>query len=130
MSHKTKGVNAERELVHLFWKNNWAAIRVAGSGSAKYPSPDILAANISRKLAIESKLTKEDKKYFKKEDILQLTEFAEKFGAEPWIAIKFKGNPWFFLSLEDLQQTGANYSIPLELAKRRGLVFSELIESK
>ena len=53
MSRKSKGINAERSLIHKFWAHNWAAIRVAGSGSSKYPSPDVLAGNNLRKLAIE-----------------------------------------------------------------------------
>ena len=55
MVGKKKGINAERELIHMFWAEKWAAIRVAGSGSSKYPSPDILAGNNLRKLAIECK---------------------------------------------------------------------------
>ena len=63
MSRKSKGINAERELIHLFWKtNSWTAVRIAGSGSSKYPCPDILAANISRKIAIEAKSTKDKNK--------------------------------------------------------------------
>jgi Holliday junction resolvase len=129
MSHKSKGINGERELVHLFWANKWVALRIAGSGSSRYPSPDLLASNSVRKLAIEVKITKEQYKHFPGEEISDLKEFSQKFGAEPWIAVKFKGNDWFFVSLEDLQQTTSNFSISLELAKRRGLSFSELIKA-
>ena len=67
MSLKSKGINGERELIHKFWNtNSWAAVRVAGSGSMKYPSADILASNKLRKLAIECKVIKEHKKYFEK----------------------------------------------------------------
>ena len=66
MSFKSKGINGERELVHMFWNRGWACLRIAGSGSSKYPSPDILAGNKLRKLAIECKITKDQKKYFKK----------------------------------------------------------------
>lgn len=46
MSHKSKGINAEREIIHLFWSMpGWTACRVAGSGSMKYPSPDVIAGN-------------------------------------------------------------------------------------
>lgn len=128
MSLKSKGINAERELIHLFWKtDSWAACRIAGSGSSRYPSADVLASNAVRRLAIEAKITKDHYKHFGKEEIEDLRTFATRFGAEAWIAVKFKGNDWFFLTLEDLQETGENYSIPLELAKRRGLSFNELI---
>jgi len=130
MSRKSKGINAERELIHLFWKNKWSAIRVAGSGSQKYPSPDILASNISRKLAIETKTSKNSYRHFSSKEISELKEFSEKFGAEAWIAIKFNRKGWFFLGLEDLKKTTSNYSISFDIAKRRGLAFSELIEEE
>lgn len=128
MPSKTKGINAERELIHLFWKTEvWAACRIAGSGSSRYPSADVLASNANRRLAIEAKLTKEQSKYFSSEEIAQLKEFATKFGAEPWIAIKFKGNDWFFVTLEDLDKTDRNFVISTELAKLKGLTFKELV---
>jgi Holliday junction resolvase len=127
MSHKSKGINGERELIHLFWANGWAALRTAGSGSSRYPSPDIVAANISRKLAIEAKVTKEDKKYFSSEDLGQLIEFAEKFGAEPWFAVKFNNAGWFFLPPAEIEQTKGGFVFSLELAKTKGFEFKELI---
>src|SRR3989344_2985518 len=42
MSVKQKGSKAERELLHMFWAKNFATIRSAGSGSMKYPGPDLL----------------------------------------------------------------------------------------
>ena len=58
MSTKSKGSNAERELIHMFWSKGFAAIRSAGSGSMKYPSPDLLVAKNNKILAIECKITK------------------------------------------------------------------------
>jgi len=129
MSVKSKGINAERELIHLFWQNGWVAVRVAGSGSSQYPSPDVLASNAERKLAIEAKLTKDPKKYFAKEEVEQLRLFSEKFGAEPWIAVKFKRDSWYFLKLEDLEQTSNNFVISNQMAKNKGLSFKNLIEN-
>jgi Holliday junction resolvase len=127
MSTKRKGINAERELIHKFWNSGWTAIRVAGSGSSKYPSPDIIAANISRKLAIEAKLTKEDKKYFTKQDIDQINEFSEKFGAEAWLAVKFPKSGWFFLPPSEIDQTPNGFVFSLKKAKTKGLSFNELL---
>ena len=70
MSQKSKGSNAERELIHKFWANGFAAIRSAGSGSMKYPSPDILAARGDRVIAIECKITQNPYKYFEKQEII------------------------------------------------------------
>ncbi len=129
MSRKSKGINAERDLIHKFWKQNWAAIRVAGSGSSHYPSPDILAGNNLRKLAIECKCSKERKRYLTKEEVSDLKEFARLFGAEPWIAIKFDKLDWFFLTLEDIKETKNNYVVSYELTKNKGLLLEELIKS-
>lgn len=128
MSRKSKGINAERELVHLFQQNGWSAIRIAGSGSSKYPSPDVLASNALRRVAIECKTLSRTKKYFSNNDIEQLKEFSHKFGTESWIGIRFKGMPWYFLSLDDLEVTGRNLAISVDLAKRKGLLFEDLVE--
>ena len=128
MSKKSKGINAERDLIHKFWKTNeWCAIRVAGSGSMRYPSADILASNKLRKLAIECKTTKEKKKYFAEDEIDQIKQFSDFFGAEPWIGIRFDKNPWFFITLEDLKKTEKGFSVSLDLIKTKGLLFEEFI---
>jgi Holliday junction resolvase len=106
---KIKGTNAERNLVKLFWAAGWAAIRSAGSGSMHYPSPDLLVGNKIRKLAIEVKATKEEKKYFSCEEVKQLLDFSGYFGAEPWIAIKFPDLDWVFVNPEDLEKTKENF---------------------
>lgn len=130
MSRKSKGINAERNLIHKFWATNrWSALRVAGSGSSHYPSPDILAGNNLRKLAIECKTSKEKVRYLTKEEINELKEFSRLFGAEPWIAIKFDKIEWYFLTVEDIKATENNYVITVEIAKNKGLIFEELIKT-
>ena len=127
MSSKKEGINAERELIHMFWKKDWAAIRVAGSGSSRYPSPDILAGNNLRKLAIECKSVSGINKYLASEAISQLKIFSKRFGAEPWIGIRFDNLGWFLLSLEDIIKVGKSFKISKKIAEERGLLFSELI---
>ncbi len=125
---KQKGSNAERELIHFFWKQGWAAVRVAGSGSMKYPSPDIVASNAVRRLAIECKAVGDEKKYLAQEDVEQLCAFAQKFGAEAWLAVRFDDENWYFMNVEDLRNTkGNNYSLDITLAKQKGLLFEEAI---
>src|SRR3989344_2449060 len=120
MSRKSKGINAERELIHMFNNNDWMSIRVAGSGSSHYPSPDILAGNIKRKLAIECKSIKSKTKYLTNEEVEQLKLFSRLFGAEPWIGIRFNNEKWYFLSIDDIEITKKNYySISLDLAKKK-----------
>ena len=128
MSHKSKGINAERDLLHRFWNvGSWSAVRVAGSGSMRYPSADILASNKLRKLAIECKTSIKESKYLPKEDIQQLKNFADVFGAEPWIAIKFKSSNWYFVSLEDIEETKKSFIIDNDIVKNKGLLFEEII---
>lgn len=127
MNTKAKGTAGEREIIKFLNENGWSAIRAAGSGSSKYPSPDILAGNAIRRLAIECKVINDTKKYFSPEEIEQLKNFAQKFGAESWIGIKFSGEQWHFIMLEDLEKTGVNFGASIELVKRRGLSKEELI---
>ena len=127
MSVKQKGINAERELVHKFWSNGWCAHRIAGSGSSRYPSPDIIAAKEKRMVAVEVKSTKNDKRYFSEEDIKQIEVFSEMFGAEAWIALKFIRKDWFFIKTGELNKTKKGFCASLELAKKKGLVFEEFL---
>ena len=126
MNRKAKGIGAERELIHSFWLHSWAAVRVAGSGSMRYPSPDILAANQKRRLAVECKASKGKYQYLTKEEIGELKRFCELFGAEPWVGVKFRSE-WYFISLDDMKETGKSFVVSVELAKQKGLTFNELL---
>lgn len=128
MSRKSKGTNAERELVHIFHSApGWSAVRVAGSGSSHYPCPDIIAANGSRYLAIECKATRDDKRYLEKADIDELKLFAQRFGAEAWVAARFVGHPWYFLKMDELEDTGTCLAASKEIAQKIGRTFTKLI---
>ncbi len=127
LNKKAKGSNSERDLIHKFNNNGWVAIRSAGSGSMQYPSPDILAGNNLRRLAIECKATADTKKYLTKKEVDELVFFANRFGAEPWIAVKFNNIDWFFINIEDLDKTEKSYAIDIPTAKRKGLGFEQLI---
>jgi len=130
MNTKAKGTRGERELVKAFNEAGWGCIRIAGSGSSHYPSPDILAGNAIRRVAIECKVTAEKKKYFPPDELEQLREFSQRFGAESWIGVHFPGEPWYFLMLEDLENTGENFAVSVELAKIRGLLIEDLLEKE
>lgn len=125
---KAKGINAERELVHLFHKFKWSAVRIAGSGSSKYPCPDVLAGNGFRRIAIEAKLISASRKYFTPEDLEQLYAFSKTFGCEAWIAVKFPDKPWAFFNPEDLEETPTAYVASVELSELKGLSIEELLE--
>ena len=127
MNKKAKGSNAERDLIHQFFDNGWVAIRSAGSGSQQNPSPDILAGNNLRRLAIECKAVNDTKKYFTKKEIDELVYFAKTFGAEAWVAVRFDRIDWFFLNIEDLELKDKSYFVDVIIAKRKGLDFNTLI---
>jgi Holliday junction resolvase len=125
---KAKGARAERELQRMFHEKNFGTVRVAGSGSATIPAPDLLVGNGSRVLAIECKSLKNDKKYITKEQIKELKEFARRFGAEPWLGIRFDNKGWYFLKHEDFKKSEKSFIMSLELARKKGLSFDELIK--
>ena len=128
MTSKGKGTRLERELFHMFWKTNkFQPLRVAGSGSTTILSVDLLIGGQGRYLAIECKALKQGRKYISPERIKELKDFSEKFGAEPWLAIRFNNQPWYFIRIEDLERTKTNYVVYLELVKKKGLLFEDLI---
>jgi Holliday junction resolvase len=129
MSIKEKGSNAERELLHMFWAKGWACLRSAGSGSMKYPGPDLLVGSRekNRRLAIECKTSKSEKVYLGEHDVLQLKDFCEIFDSRPWFAVKFSRRGWIFIAIEDIDKTPTGYAIDSKIANLRGLSFEELI---
>ena len=130
MNRKQKGTAAERELIHEFWKNDWAAFRAAGSGSSRYPCPDVIAGNSLRKIALEIKVIDDSKKYFTQKEIYELREFSHIFGCEPWVGVKFQGKGWHFFLIEDLRETNSGYTISLKDTELKGFTFRQLIKTE
>lgn len=124
MNTKAKGTNAERELIHMFWSRGYATLRSAGSGSMRYPCPDLIVGNVVRRIAIEVKCPGKHYQHLEKKEIDDLEKFSKLFGAEPWVAVKFK--KWHFLALEDINKTEANYSITKQTAELKGLTFEDM----
>ncbi|VVB81207.1 Holliday junction resolvase Hjc [uncultured archaeon] len=130
MSAKQKGCNAERELIHAFWQTKvWTACRVAGSGSMKYPSPDIIANKEGICLAIECKSCGDKYQYLEKREVEELISYAKMSGARPLVAVRFFRKDWRFLNPEDLNDAGINLVVTPELAELKGCSFSELTKS-
>lgn len=127
MGSKRKGTGAERELIHQFWKIGWAAHRIAGSGSSRYPSPDIIAGNGGRILAIECKASKAEYQYFSREEIESLDDFSRKFGAEPFVAVKFNNMGWFFFKTLLLKETQKSYVLSRKMCREHGKSLEEII---
>ena len=125
MSNKSKGSNGERFILKKFWENGWACLRTAGSGSTSFPSPDLIAGNKMRRVAIECKMTKENYKYFCFDEIKQLKNFSDYFGSESWVAVKLGKEPWYFLSIEDLKITRKSFVATNQICKSKGLLIEE-----
>lgn len=127
---KQKGSKAERELVERFWDRNFAAIRVAGSGVSKYPCPDVLASNGSLSFAVESKSYSGDYVHLTREQILQLLEFSQKFGAVPVVGVRFAKDEWHFFDMAKIRSTkGENFKVTRKIAEEDGKTLDKIIES-
>ena len=124
-----KGSKEERDLVRMFWNNNFAAMRAPASGGAtKKPLPDVLAGNGKKYLAIEVKTTTKDKIYIDSDKIEKLIEFSKIFGSKPYIGIKFKYKKWLFVEPKDLFKTkNGNYRLNEDLAFEKGADFDTII---
>ena len=128
MGSKKKGTKAERELFHMLWEHFGPTLRSAGSGSTPRPSPDLLASNGKKVLAIECKSTKKRGIYLKKKEVEELKQFCDLFNAEPWVGVRFDNMKWFFMNLEMLKKTKKDYyGISIDSAIKKGLKFEELI---
>jgi len=128
MSNKAKGSKYERELIHRFWKNGFAALRVAGSGSISYPSLDVIASNGKKIFAIECKSTRKEYKYITKEQLKELIKFSSLFNAQPLIAIKFLKTDWIFLKPSQLKEVKKSFMITKQDALKKGFKFEQIIK--
>ena len=125
MSNKAKGSKAERELYDLFVQNLFRAVRVAGSGMMENTACDLIAGKKGQKYAIEAKSSKSPSKYITKDQIDQFMVFSEIFDLVPVVALRFNREGWFFISPSQLRDSGKNWVITLEDAKKEGKRFSQ-----
>lgn len=130
-----KGVRDERELVNRLWKHGFAVFRAPASGSAtKLPRPDIIAGSskLGLQLAIEVKTTWDKVLYISRESVDQLTVFAKRFGCQPVLAIKFKGqrkHPWILIPPKKLKATDqGNYKLTFRNALLTGVDLEEFVK--
>jgi Holliday junction resolvase len=130
MSNKTKGSKAERELYELFVANGFRAVRVAGSGMMENTACDLIAGNKTAKYCIEAKSSKSPSKYISKEQIEQFMIFSEIFDLIPVVALRFNREGWLFISPNQLKDSGKNFVISLEDAKKEGKRFSQFFCSE
>lgn len=129
MSNKAKGSKTERELYELFIKNNFRAVRVAGSGMMENTACDLIAGRATmdgkQKYAIEAKSSKAPVKYITKQQIEEFVIFSEIFGLIPVVALRFNREGWLFVNPEQLRDSGKNWAIKLDEAKQIGKRFGQ-----
>jgi Holliday junction resolvase len=123
-----KGDRRERELVHRLDDAGFAVMRAPASGSATPRDlPDVLAGNGERFYAIEAKSSSGDPIYIDAEEVAALEFFAENFGAQARLGIRFDERDWSFFHPDDLYITkGGNYRVKLETAIAEGEDIPEL----
>jgi len=109
MNKYQKGARFEREIIRKFWKYGWTAVRSAGSGSIKFPVPDVIAIKDGKILLIECKVTKKDRLNVKKA-ATELKKFSDIAKCDAYICIKFQKKEPRFYSIDALISK-KNYSI-------------------
>jgi Holliday junction resolvase len=131
MSNKSKGSNAERELVHLCTESGWRALRVAGSGVNDDSPCDILIGKIGRRAyAIEAKSSKKTSIYISKSQINDFVLFGMTMGLIPVVAVRFNYRGWLFIDPKDLKDSGKNWVISLKDALEKGKRFGQFFEEQ
>lgn len=129
MGNKEKGSKAERELYDLFVQNGYRAVRVAGSGMMENTACDLIAGKKGgRKYSVEVKASKAPTKYITKQQIEEFVVFSDIFGLVPVVAIRFNREGWFFLAPKKLRDSGKNWVITLEEAKKVGKRFGQFFK--
>lgn len=91
VKRRSKGINAERELVTKLWKLGYAVIRGPASGAKirRGVYPDIVVIKNRHIFVLEvKKRSKLDHIYVDKDQIEKLKEFARRSGGEALIAVK------------------------------------------
>ena len=129
MSNKSKGSNAERELVSLFTEHGWRAVRVAGSGVNDESPCDMIVGKLGNKgYTIEAKSSRSNYIYIKKSQIEDFFLFSSTIGLTPVIAVRFTYEGWLFLSPEQLVDSGKNWVVARKKAKLEGKKFGQFFE--
>ncbi len=130
MSNRSKGSNAERELLRIFTEHGWRAVRVAGSGVNDDSPADLIVGKIGKRgFTIEAKSSKNKNIYIKKQQVEDFILFSNIIGLKPVIAARFNHQGWIFLNPEQLKNSGKNWVINLKTALAEGKKFSQFFEN-
>ncbi|MEM3736734.1 MAG: Holliday junction resolvase Hjc [Candidatus Bathyarchaeia archaeon] len=128
-----RGVAEERELVHRLDTLGFAVLRAPASGSrTKLDRPDLVAGGYGVHLALEVKTSSRPTLYISKITIDQLSRFAQRFGATPYLAVKFKHQHkgWVLIDPKKLARTKTGYKLTLKEALKVGLRLEAVASGK
>ena len=124
--NKSKGSKTERELFQKFIEDNrYRVVRVAGSGTMENADCDLIAGKKGKKYCIEVKSSKKSSKYISKEQMEKFMTFSEIFKLTPVIALRFNREGWLFMHPKHLKDSGKNFMITLEQARKKGKKFAQ-----
>ncbi len=130
-NNKSKGSNAERELVKIFTEKGWRAVRVAGSGVNDDSPCDLIAAKLGKRgFIVEAKSSKKTSIYITKEQIEDFVLFSHMTGLSAVIAVRFNREGWHFISPSQLKDTGKYWVVSLATAKTEGKRFSQFFDEE
>lgn len=108
-------------------------LRAPASGAkTRLDRPDIVAGRKGFHISIEVKTTNRKTLYINRESIEQLLRFAERFGAKPLLAVKFKRQRrgWLIFEPSQLERTSKGYKLPMKTATNRGATLEALVSSR
>jgi len=128
MNNKTKGSNAERELLFMLYEQGYAISRVAGSGSSTLPTPDIIAIKKNKGFAIECKTKSGEYLNIRPSQIDELEIWERLSGLKSIVAWRLGKNKWYFIHYTKMKKTKKAYSIKRKEIQENGLDFKELLK--
>lgn len=112
MSNYSKGAKGENELGDLFSERGYVWTRTAGSGTGNRELPDQTFGKNGHLIVTETKRFGSDNyDYLSKEEVEDLIYFAENFGAEYYVAVRFDYGSWQFLKKEQMKETEKSYRV-------------------
>ena len=130
MSNKSKGSKAERELLDIFTDHSWRAARVAGSGTNENTFCDLIAGKSGKAYAVEAKSSKGPRIYITKQQIDDFLQFSTVMGLTPVLAARFNREGWFFLTPQQLQDSGKYWVVNLENIRSQALRFGQFFREE
>lgn len=129
MKNKSKGSNAERELLLMLFSNGFAVSRVAGSGCSTLPTPDIIAVKDKLTIAIECKTKKGEYLNIKDSQVQELITWEQMAGCKAYVAWRVSKDKWYFIDIYGLKKTNKAYSIKKKDILENGLILEDFIKS-